>query len=425
MKKVLFLPFLNIPSGHHQAADSIAEELTRLDPAISTEKIELLNYTFGFLESLISKVYLKWIHYFPSTYSALYRMFVVKESKIGQKNGTLYEWIFLNTIRKLITIKKPDLVICTHALPSYLLNKLKKQKRITVPIANVYTDFFIHRLWGVDAIDYHFVSHQYMAEYLIQQGVKQEKIFVTGIPTHKKILPKREMKFDIHKKNFSCLVMGGSLGVGKIKKLITKLKNCRHITFHVLCGTNNMLYSQLRRMKVNNIIPYPYIHSKEKMDELYNQVDFIITKPGGVTMSEILIKRKPSFVYHALPGQEEINLEQLLQLGVVFPLSNWEEEKDLEKQLLYPITNQTVLTSFQKAIDDYHNIRLNIHPSEIIHQILLKMRRLPMKEKETTQQTQYVHVPETGEILACNTYSGKELFWKELKTIVEDGGKEK
>jgi processive 1,2-diacylglycerol beta-glucosyltransferase len=319
---------------------------------------------------------LKWIRYFPSTYSTLYRLFVLKESKMGQKNFILYEWLFLNSIRKLISIKKPDLVICTHALPSYLLNKLKKQKLISVPVVNVYTDFFIHNLWGVDSIDYHFVSHQYMTDHLIQQGVVQEKIFVTGIPTHKKILPKPEMNIDNEKKVYSCLIMGGSLGVGQIKKLLTKLKDCRSITFHVLCGTNSILYSQLQGMNIGNIIPYPYIHSKEKMDELYNQVDFIITKPGGVTMSEILLKRKPTFVYHALPGQEEINLEQLLKLGVVFQLFNWEKEKALEKHILATLTNQTILASFQNAIADYHKIRINIHPSDIIHQILLKQEAL-------------------------------------------------
>jgi processive 1,2-diacylglycerol beta-glucosyltransferase len=376
MKKVLFLPFLNIPSGHHQAADAIAEELKRMDPTISTEKIDMLNFTFGFIEPLISNIYLKWIRYFPSTYSTLYRLFVFKESKMGQKNFILYEWLFLNSILKLISIKKPDLVICTHALPSYLLNKLKKQKLISVPVVNVYTDFFIHNLWGVDSIDYHFVSHQYMTDHLIQQGVVQEKIFVTGIPTHKKILPKPEMNIDNEKKVYSCLIMGGSLGVGQIKKLLTKLKDCRSITFHVLCGTNSILYSQLQGMNIGNIIPYPYIHSKEKMDELYNQVDFIITKPGGVTMSEILLKRKPTFVYHALPGQEEINLEQLLKLGVVFQLFNWEKEKALEKHILATLTNQTILASFQNAIADYHKIRINIHPSDIIHQILLKQEAL-------------------------------------------------
>jgi hypothetical protein len=44
-----------------------------------------------------------------------------------------------------------------------------------------------------------------------------------------------------------------------------------------------------------------------------------------------------------------------------------------------------------------------------------------MEENKKKQPIQYVHVPETDDILVCKTYSGKELFWKELNTIVDDG----
>ena len=45
------------------------------------------------------------------------------------------------------------------------------------------------------------------------------------------------------------------------------------------------------------------------MNELYSMADAIITKPGGVTISEALKKGLPIFIHSALPGQEEINLK--------------------------------------------------------------------------------------------------------------------
>ena len=56
------------------------------------------------------------------------------------------------------------------------------------------------------------------------------------------------------------------------------------------------------------------------MNKLYDQVDAIITKPGGVTVSEALRKRLPIFVHSTLPGQEQINLHVLKSQKLVFEL---------------------------------------------------------------------------------------------------------
>lgn len=49
------------------------------------------------------------------------------------------------------------------------------------------------------------------------------------------------------------------------------------------------------------------------MNQLYNKADAILTKPGGVTISEALQKKLPILVHTSLPGQEEINLDYLLE----------------------------------------------------------------------------------------------------------------
>ena len=60
------------------------------------------------------------------------------------------------------------------------------------------------------------------------------------------------------------------------------------------------------------------------MNELYSMADAIITKPGGVTISEALKKGLPIFIHSALPGQEEINLKLLKKLKLVHELNDKE-----------------------------------------------------------------------------------------------------
>ncbi|MCB6704879.1 hypothetical protein LI092_10315, partial [Streptococcus parasanguinis] len=71
---------------------------------------------------------------------------------------------------------------------------------------------------------------------------------------------------------------------------------------------------------MKHIIPVPYIQSRKEMSRLYDEADAIITKPGGVTISEVIQKKLPIFIHSVLPGQEEINLAFLKQHGLVFEL---------------------------------------------------------------------------------------------------------
>ncbi len=96
----------------------------------------------------------------------------------------MYEWLFLYWMEKLIIEKNPQLIICTHALPSYLLNHLKQQVKISIPVINVYTDYFINQKWGIEFIDYHFIPNKEIKEVLIERGVESDHVLITGIPIH-------------------------------------------------------------------------------------------------------------------------------------------------------------------------------------------------------------------------------------------------
>ncbi len=374
MKKVLFLPFLQIPSGHHQVVDALREDLKINHSGLVFDKIDVLHYGYGKLEALVSGIYLKWIHHFPSTYSWLYKSSVYSGSS-KNKNYKLYELLFIHYIKKIMLEAKPDIVVCSHALPSYMLNLLKKRGFTSVPIVNVYTDFFVHSFWGTNHIDYHFVSNRNMKNDLINRGVTENRIYVTGIPLHHKILQQTHSSSIPSKPHLHCTIMGGSLGVGVIDRLIKKLKPTGQIHYTILCGKNNKLYNQLKSQGYKDIHPLPYITSREEMDTIYCQSDFIITKPGGVTVSECLQKRVPIFVYHALPGQEEINLNELNKLGVVFPLTDWEIYEDLEQHLLSTYTSEKNIEQYRSSLDQYHSDFHHEPASVILNRILQETER--------------------------------------------------
>lgn len=368
-KSILFLPFLQIPSGHHQAANALMDGIMEKDSSIKCHKIDILSFSYGNMEKMISSIYLKWIHAFPKVYNSIYKLAVYKKIEEA-KRYRLYEFLFMSFMKKLIVEKRPDLIICTHALPAYMLNYLKKNSKIQTPVINVYTDYFIHRFWGLEEIDYHFVPSYEMKKYLLQRGIKESNIYTTGIPIHSKIKKMKQTPVHQKKPMLKVLISGGNLGLGGLEDLIKQIRNrkaSRHVQYHVLCGKNRKLFEELSSLQTNDVIPYPYINSREVMDKLYDEIDAILTKPGGVTISECLFKRKPILIYDALPGQEKINLVQLKEAGLVFHLS----KRNICEQIMEILQDESKFNQYQNQVDIFHSKIYFKEPEEIIMDILM------------------------------------------------------
>lgn len=327
--KILFLPFLQIPTGHHTVADAIIRSLARRLPSAECSKIDFFSYADKLLERAFRLTYLTWIDHSPQTFVWLYKNFVYPTK--STKHFNWYEYKFLDKMNELLEEEQPDLIVCTQAFPSFLIDRLKNSGIATAPVINVYTDFFINKLWGTTNIDYHFVPDNFIKSQLIAQNtIAPERIFVTGIPIDECFVQKPSLTSQSYRP-YHILISGGSGGLGDLETLISSLpgKKDQSYIFSLLCGKNKKLYKDVLSLKRPNLKPLSYISSRETINALYDDADAIITKPGGVTISETLHKRLPIFVHSSLPGQEEINKEYLKQRELIYELD-----------LSYPIANQ-------------------------------------------------------------------------------------
>jgi processive 1,2-diacylglycerol beta-glucosyltransferase len=348
VKKILFLPLLQMQSGHHQVAEALMDLLKNHTDDLTFKKIDLLSYTNKSLEKVITNGYLNWIRYAPETYNLAYKsFFYVPPTK--KHSFKWYQPLFLKKMEQLLAEEKPDLLVCTHGFPSYLLSKLKMKGKCDIPIINVYTDFFINSVWGREGIDLHFLPSQEIKRKLGRKDqATNQQMMVTGIPVHEGITKTLHRKQDNERPKI--LLSGGNSGLGGILKLAEELKLSSNLDFLVLCGNNKKLYDEIHSWDLDHIKPLTYLSSRSEMNLLYEEVDAIISKPGGVTISEAIRKRLPIFVHSALPGQEKINLQYLKRKELVFEL---DQSTPLEKQLLSVLTNQKKMKGWEDAIDAY------------------------------------------------------------------------
>jgi processive 1,2-diacylglycerol beta-glucosyltransferase len=102
------------------------------------------------------------------------------------------------------------------------------------------------------------------------------------------------------------------------------------------------------------------------MNALYENIDAVLTNPSAVTISECLFKRKPIIVYDALPGQEQINLKHLKDLGPVFHVN----KEEIPENIYDILQNQLVLKRFYHHVSDFHSNLDSREPIDLILELI-------------------------------------------------------
>ena len=128
---------------------------------------------------------------------------------------------------RLLREEKPDLIISTHPFGSQMCAYLKRKGKINSKIATILTDFAPHDQWlvGSEQTDYFFVANEKMKKYIINKGIDDSKVHITGIPISSKFLKEYNRtkilkKYELEDNKLNVLFFGGGeFGLGKSKTI--------------------------------------------------------------------------------------------------------------------------------------------------------------------------------------------------------------
>lgn len=209
-----------------------------------------------------------------------------------------------------------DCVVSTHFLPSEICACAKQAGKINSRLITVITDFAVHGFWVSDGTDLYVVATELTRNNLIGKGAPPDIIKIFGIPVDPEFLKQQNLdllreKLHTDKKQFTVLIMTGSLGIGPVEEVVDLLHGCVRIL--VLCGRNVKLYSKLKKKKYPGVDVFAFVDS---IPEMMSVSDCIITKPGGLTIAESLAKDLFPIFIAAIPGQEAENIHVLSRYGV-------------------------------------------------------------------------------------------------------------
>ena len=349
MQKKVLIMSASTGGGHNRAARAIKEELTNKSIngiTIDCEIIDSLKIVNGTMDKLISRGYEKSAKYTPKAWGGVYKLTETNLVSRNEFKDNPLTSLISRKLKKLVENKKPDLIIGTHPFPMIALSTLKKYslmynnselsaftenlhkyyKNLNIPpLITVLTDYTTHSAYIQNEIDYYIVGHEYVKELLIEDGIDGDKIKAYGIPVEKSFLSSRDREIVLSELNldpnkFTVLLMGGSFGAGSIKDTLSELISIdRDFQIIVITGRNKSLKEKLERTL---IVDANKIDKKicvlgftDNMNDLLSSVDILVSKPGGLTTTESLLKEVPMIVPYFIPGQEEENLDFLSNCG--------------------------------------------------------------------------------------------------------------
>ncbi|AHF06083.1 MGDG synthase family glycosyltransferase [Desulfitobacterium metallireducens] len=307
-------------AGHVRAAEAVIDVIREKNPHAEIYHEDFGAYLNKVFNSVLKTAYIDMIKYTPK----LWGKFYYKTSEIPP--DSLFQR-FLNGLgrRELLTYihtLQPDLIVCTYPTISGVLAQLRKNQLLNIPLATVVTDYAIHNQWVHQGIDLYLVGSQEVYEGLVKRGIDPNCIKITGIPVSLKFeseLNRKELvdKFGLNPKHPTILVMGGAYGVLNGASRICKMIAGSEIPVQliIVCGKDKRLYNTIERAvreSKNKVLLFGFVRNVE---ELMTVSDVVITKAGGLTVSEALTKQLPLVIYKPIPGQEEENANFLKRIG--------------------------------------------------------------------------------------------------------------
>jgi len=328
-------------AGHQRAAEAIAAALRERkvsaevivwDALLGTNRIYRWSFTKGYLR-LIHQAPLLWGIAYHLTDIKIFRGPIQWLHRISNRShGKHFEKYLIET--------QPDVIVGTHFFPMEVAGRLKLERRISSRVITVITDYLPHALWVAPGIDLYVVAGQEARQELIMRGVANEKIRIVGIPVDPKFSengsrPELVRRLSLRTDLFTVLIGSGGAGTGPIVALLKAFNSVRQqLQILIVVGRNDSLFRQLEALRPSMrhaVQVYGFVNN---MDELMAVSDVVVTKAGGLTCTEALVKGVPLLLVAPIPGQETRNAQAMTRMGAALWANRMQEIPGMIENLI-------------------------------------------------------------------------------------------
>jgi processive 1,2-diacylglycerol beta-glucosyltransferase len=320
MPRILIL-HASLGTGHTSAANALGVACDRL-PGVEARVVDTLDFGGELLRTTLTEAYRRVSEQAPALYRMLYeRSDADDPADPGNPLLGLLERQFLDSMEQFVAEAAPDAIVCTHALPARVVQRINAPEPPPWPIYLVVTDFMPHGAWLTPDAAGYFLPSDLTRDALAARGAPPGLLHVTGIPVPLEVgEPKpapamrrrRELPADLP----LVTLFGGGIDPQRVRRIVTRLlEGTTPACLVVVAGRNEALAGALADLSDGPHMRLRQLGLIDYVDDLVAASDLVITKAGGLIVSEVLARGRPMIIIDPLPGQEEWNADFVAAAG--------------------------------------------------------------------------------------------------------------
>ncbi|MGH2606754.1 MAG: MGDG synthase family glycosyltransferase [Anaerolineales bacterium] len=306
--------------GHRSAANAVADALReRRAGDVAVEIVNPMNHRrVPLLLRRSQQDYDRVVRQAPRLYKLGY------EASGARVPGTIVESaltvLLYEAMREIVARHQPDVIISTYPVYAYPLVALFAVRRQAVPLLVVITDLAsVHRVWFHKSVDLCLVPTPAVCDLALEAGLAPRQVRITGIPVSPKLSDDERTPAAIRSElgwqpDRTAVLAVGSRRVGQMTGVLHALNHSGlPIQLAAVAGGDADLYQQLQHTEWH--VPTHVYNFVEDMPSLIRAADCIVSKAGGLIVTEALACGRPLLLVDALPGQEEGNAAYVVEGG--------------------------------------------------------------------------------------------------------------
>jgi processive 1,2-diacylglycerol beta-glucosyltransferase len=323
----------SVGTGHLSAARALAQAFERT-PGVEARVEDTLDFGSRAVADAIVRGYLQLSGRAPSVWKALYEATDVTDTAstlaANARRGRLGRPLF-GRLTRFVREYAPQAVVCTHFLPLEILirdgasgtpeagpgdgSPQGGRGAQSPPVYCVITDYMVHGLWLNEGVRRYFVASEPTRLALLERGVPGPRIEVSGIPVRPEIAeakgaPEMRRKHGLPDAGPLLTIFGGGVEARRVRLIVERLlAGAEPATLAVVAGRNEALSQALAPLKDGPQVRLRRYERIDFVDDLVAASDLVITKPGGLIVSEVLARATPLIIIDPIAGHEEWNAD--------------------------------------------------------------------------------------------------------------------
>ncbi len=315
--RVLIL-FSDTGGGHRSAAEAVIEALEHLAPQrFAIRMVDIFKEYAPPPLNLAPAMYPYMVRV-PQAYRLGYRL---SDGHPQARLLTAAAWPYVRrAARRVAREHRPDIVVSFHPLAIAPVIKALGPHR--PPFLTVVTDLVsAHALWYHRRVDLCLVPTEAARLRALQHGLRPEQVRVVGLPVSARCCQPAGNREALRAAlgwptdRPMVLLVSGAEGMGPVFDVARAIARAGgHFGLAIVAGRNERLRQRLQAVAWE--VPTFLYGFERRLPEMMRAATLLVTKAGPGTIAEALNAGLPMVLFSRLPGQEEGNVDFVVEQGV-------------------------------------------------------------------------------------------------------------